>query len=433
MPERTTILDGVNVASPCNADWDEMIGNDEVRFCLHCSKHVNNLSEMTRKRALELVARSKGRLCLRYYRRPDGRVQTTDRDNRLYSITRRTSRLAAGAFTAVLGLCSGVAAQVAPSDTQSVSRSAEQADADLTALPDFVDRMNATLTGSVVDPFGALAPGVNVILRKEGSLQEQTATSDSEGQYRFENLGIGVYTLRFESPHFKVGEAKGIVVAAGAEVKFDMAVSPKKEFVTMGVGITVSADDPLVKAASENDLKTVKNLIAAGSDVNRRDERTDSTALDEAVGYGNREMARALLDAGAEINARNRRRQTALMMMDNDATVELVWDLVAAGAKVNLRDEDKDTALMLAAAWSVPEVLRALLDAGAKINVRNKEGVTALMYAARVGNLNNVRLLLASGAEINAKNNEGVTAFKLADENGYEEVVGLLRAHMAVE
>ena len=44
MPERTDALDRIRVASPCSADWDEMTGNDEVRFCRHCSRHVHDLS-----------------------------------------------------------------------------------------------------------------------------------------------------------------------------------------------------------------------------------------------------------------------------------------------------------------------------------------------------------------------------------------------------
>src|SRR5215210_513120 len=106
-----TILDRITIPSPCSADWDEMTGNERVRFCLHCSKHVNNLSEMTRKKALELVARSKGQLCVRYYRPPSGPVQTVGPQRQLYQIKRRASRLAAGAFTAALTLCSSVAAQ----------------------------------------------------------------------------------------------------------------------------------------------------------------------------------------------------------------------------------------------------------------------------------------------------------------------------------
>ena len=47
-------LDQIQVSSPCSADWDTMIGNQQVRFCEHCNLSVHNLSAMTRHRLLEL-------------------------------------------------------------------------------------------------------------------------------------------------------------------------------------------------------------------------------------------------------------------------------------------------------------------------------------------------------------------------------------------
>jgi len=37
-------LKNLTIPSPCTADWDSMIGNDQVRFCGHCSLKVHNLS-----------------------------------------------------------------------------------------------------------------------------------------------------------------------------------------------------------------------------------------------------------------------------------------------------------------------------------------------------------------------------------------------------
>ena len=41
-------LEQIRVASPCHANWDEMTGTDQARFCGQCRKNVYNLSEMTR-------------------------------------------------------------------------------------------------------------------------------------------------------------------------------------------------------------------------------------------------------------------------------------------------------------------------------------------------------------------------------------------------
>jgi hypothetical protein len=407
-----------------------MTGNQQVRFCRHCSRHVNNLSEMTRKQALELVARSRGRVCVRYYARADGRVLTTGASHKqLHQIKRRASHLATGAFTAVLSLASGVAAQTSAPAEQSASSIMERAAASDNARP-VVDLRNATLTATIADPAQAVIPGALLTLINQKTGQEQTGVSNSEGQFRFQNLEAGTYTLRAAAGQgFANSESQGITVASGEEQTVVVEAGVNTDTVELGGVMVFTAEEPLVIAASENDLPAVRKLIAAGVDVNLRDKTTDATALEEAVEHGNREMVRVLLDAGAGINARSSRAQTALMKLDDDATENLVWDLVAAGAKINLRDEDRDTALILAAYYSKPEVIRALLDAGAKVNAKNKEGETALMKAAGNGNLESVRVLIEAGANANARNNEGKTALTLADDNGQAKIVELLEAY----
>ena len=73
------LLDQVRVASPCNADWNEMLGDDRVRFCLGCEKNVFNLSAMPRQDAEALLqARLGGEMCVRFYERSDGTILTQD-------------------------------------------------------------------------------------------------------------------------------------------------------------------------------------------------------------------------------------------------------------------------------------------------------------------------------------------------------------------
>jgi hypothetical protein len=112
----------ITVASPCLADWDQMTGNEQVRFCDHCNLKVHNISELTYARAARLVARSNGRLCVRYYRDSEGAPIVRQTKSKLHQIGRRVSRLAAGAFSATLSL-STVAAQ--PSTSQQPTYSAQ--------------------------------------------------------------------------------------------------------------------------------------------------------------------------------------------------------------------------------------------------------------------------------------------------------------------
>src|SRR5688572_21153699 len=72
------MLNDLNVASPCSADWKAMEGDEKVRFCSDCELHVFNLSAMDLEEAAEKVALHSDGLCVRFFRRQDGTVLTRD-------------------------------------------------------------------------------------------------------------------------------------------------------------------------------------------------------------------------------------------------------------------------------------------------------------------------------------------------------------------
>jgi hypothetical protein len=110
MSKRTSPLDHVRVAAPCSAGWNNMIGNERVRFCGQCSLNVYNLSEMTKREAEHLIAQSEGRLCVRYYRRADGTILTKNCPVGLRAIKRRLSRTANASISAILSFVAGLLA-----------------------------------------------------------------------------------------------------------------------------------------------------------------------------------------------------------------------------------------------------------------------------------------------------------------------------------
>jgi hypothetical protein len=75
---RLPMLSRISVATPCNASWEDMRGNDRVRFCGKCEKNVYNLSAMSEDEAETLVYEQEGDLCVRFYRRKDGTLLTSD-------------------------------------------------------------------------------------------------------------------------------------------------------------------------------------------------------------------------------------------------------------------------------------------------------------------------------------------------------------------
>jgi hypothetical protein len=107
MKREKSPLDCVEVAAPCSASWEEMAGDERVRFCDHCALNVYNLSAMSRKEAEETVRAHEGRLCIRFYKRRDGRLLT---DNCPVGLRRARARLkilagaAASVAAAILGL-----------------------------------------------------------------------------------------------------------------------------------------------------------------------------------------------------------------------------------------------------------------------------------------------------------------------------------------
>ena len=106
------LLENLRIATPCQADWDEMRGDDRVRFCGRCDKNVYNLSALTRGEAESLVREREGNLCVRLYQRSDGTVLTADCPVgvRRQRLRRRVWAAVSGAATSmalVLGLLSG--------------------------------------------------------------------------------------------------------------------------------------------------------------------------------------------------------------------------------------------------------------------------------------------------------------------------------------
>jgi hypothetical protein len=106
---RLRVLNETRVASPCPASWEEMEGDDKVRFCSGCRLHVYNLSAMDLEEAANTLLEHEGRLCVRFYRRRDGTTLPTDCPVGVERIQKQRRALAVGAAVA---LGAGVMAKV---------------------------------------------------------------------------------------------------------------------------------------------------------------------------------------------------------------------------------------------------------------------------------------------------------------------------------
>jgi len=135
----------------------------------------------------------------------------------------------------------------------------------------------------------------------------------------------------------------------------------------------------------------VKMLLDAGADINAHGWDGDTALFsleDEAVSE--------LLRHHVDIEARNEYGETALIETVSDSIADL---LIKAGAKVNARDKKGQTALIKAAEFNHVAKLRVLLKApGIGLHLRDSHGNTALMLATKKQNEDCVRALIAAGA-----------------------------------
>jgi ankyrin repeat protein len=187
----------------------------------------------------------------------------------------------------------------------------------------------------------------------------------------------------------------------------------------------------LHEAIRTKDRDFAKNLIKAGADVKIID-RFGSTALMKAAENGQTEMAQLLIASGADVNASSLSGWTALMLAARVGHTEIARLLSAHGADVNARNGvGHHSVLELAAMYGHTETVKLLIDGGADVNARDNRGRTALMIAATNGHVGVIQELIAHGADFNAQNAQGMTALMIAAQSGRAAVVSELLMHHA--
>ncbi|MCO4770079.1 MAG: hypothetical protein KDA24_08630 [Deltaproteobacteria bacterium] len=112
----TPYLDSVRIASPCEASWSAMRGDDRSRRCEDCKLRVYNLSDMNTEEAESFLAEraSKDRTCVRFYRRRDGTVLTKDCPRGMRRQGRRFKRVALAVAASMMAVGGAVAATDGP-------------------------------------------------------------------------------------------------------------------------------------------------------------------------------------------------------------------------------------------------------------------------------------------------------------------------------
>ena len=155
-------------------------------------------------------------------------------------------------------------------------------------------------------------------------------------------------------------------------------------------------------AALTGHADVVKVLLESGANANAVDKGKD-TALHLAAGHGHVDVAKVLIQNGAKVNAVNFRGRTALHVAAKYEHADYVKLLIQNGADLNAVEEGKMTPLHFAALEGHADVAKVLLQNGADVNAVQSCEWTALHLAAMRKNTHSVLQLLCFGAEINEK------------------------------
>jgi uncharacterized protein len=206
-------------------------------------------------------------------------------------------------------------------------------------------------------------------------------------------------------------------------------------------------------------LGSIDALIRLGFDPDKASEDTPSVLY--AIWNRRTHLIPALIERGANVNAKDRHGNTALLMATQLNQPETVRVLLQHGADVTVADRDGKDAMYWAKKEKRPEIMELLQNAGAgksnpsdfeleafeatesgkakelekllhegvSPNVRDtidKDQRTLLMIAAGAGKRNCVDLLLKAGAEIEATDTQGCTALFHAAEHGHANAIDAL-------
>src|SRR5579872_6714586 len=109
-------------------------------------------------------------------------------------------------------------------------------------------QFGAVVQGTVTDSSGAALPNATVTLTNNETQRKQTASSSTDGFYRFTGLAPGTYTLTGEAPNFSRQVMENVIVNAESPTGVNITLAPGE--VSQSVTVTGNTE-PLLQTENE--------------------------------------------------------------------------------------------------------------------------------------------------------------------------------------
>ncbi|USP74194.1 hypothetical protein yc1106_01468 [Curvularia clavata] len=215
------------------------------------------------------------------------------------------------------------------------------------------------------------------------------------------------------------------------------------------------------KAIVRGEIETVKSMLDAGANIERKEGGDGATPLVLAIYKRRVDMVKFLLERGANVNttvsfspplfhanaAGEDAPRILQLLLDHGANIEEIEPssslnvlhvaavhgdiyaadfLISKGLDIHRKCEHGKTPFLLAAEKGQTMMVKLLLAKGADLHTRSGNGATALMWAAHTGQVETVKFLLEKGMNLEDRDEDGLTALSVASRAGHKEIVEML-------
>jgi uncharacterized protein len=207
----------------------------------------------------------------------------------------------------------------------------------------------------------------------------------------------------------------------------------------------------VIQAIRTNDLESFNRLVTENAVNAEAKDETGTSALLLSIYFGRKEMTARLLERRSEttfleacaaglsdrvqqmvrtnpsiVNERSHDGWTPLHLASFFGHAEVARTLLDAGADVTAISKNREANLPINAAGAGrhSEIVRLLIDRGCPVDARGSDaGYTPLHLAAHEGNADLIRFLLKRGADRSLKNAQQETAADIAKKQGHGDEI----------